>query len=223
MSFSMNKIETNYTKTLSDYVENLKYEDIPAEVFERAKMIALQTIGVSIGAKKVPIAENANTLGLQMNGGEGGKATAWITGDKMCAANASLVNGTLADALDWEDCSWTGHPSASIIPVVWAMAEEYKKSGKDFLTAIVAAYEVYQRISMVVQPPKDWDVFKGWGLTSWQVFGGTVAACKILGLDSDKVNQALGISAIVSVIPSVLAHNTMSESLRRNMILNRMT
>ena len=69
MSFSMNKIETNYTKTLSDYVENLKYEDIPAEVFERAKMIALQTIGVSIGAKKVPIAENANTLGLQMNGG----------------------------------------------------------------------------------------------------------------------------------------------------------
>lgn len=141
----------------------------------------------------------------------------------MCAANASLVNGTLADALDWEDCSWTGHPSASIIPVAWAMAEEYKKSGKDFLTAIVAAYEVYQRISMVVQPPKDWDVFKGWGLTSWQVFGGTVAACKILGLDSDKVNQALGISAIVSVIPSVLAHNTMSESLRRNMILNRMT
>ena len=97
MSFSMNKIETNYTKTLSDYVENLKYEDIPAEVFERAKMIALQTIGVSIGAKKVPIAENANTLGLQMNGGEGGKATAWITGDKMCAANASLVNGTLAE------------------------------------------------------------------------------------------------------------------------------
>ena len=44
MSFSMNKIETNYTKTLSDYVENLKYEDIPAEVFERAKMIDRKSV-----------------------------------------------------------------------------------------------------------------------------------------------------------------------------------
>ena len=51
-NFSMNSgsMKTEYTKTLSDYVANLTYDDIPEEVRERAKMIALQTIGVSLSS-----------------------------------------------------------------------------------------------------------------------------------------------------------------------------
>ena len=36
---------TTYTQTLSEYTETLRYEDIPADVVERAKMIMLQTAG----------------------------------------------------------------------------------------------------------------------------------------------------------------------------------
>ena len=36
---------TTYTQELSEYAEQLSYEDIPPEVVERAKMILLQTIG----------------------------------------------------------------------------------------------------------------------------------------------------------------------------------
>ena len=43
---------------------------------------------------------------------------------KMAAVNAALALGTMSDALDWEDCSWTGHPAAGVIPCAWLAAEE---------------------------------------------------------------------------------------------------
>lgn len=48
MGFRVNadQIKTNYTDTLSRFTADLKYEDIPAEVRERAKFIAMQTVGV---------------------------------------------------------------------------------------------------------------------------------------------------------------------------------
>ena len=49
-------------------------------------------------------------------------------------------------------------------------------SGKDVITAIVAAYETSQRIAMVVQPDPDWDFMNGWGLTSWQIFAAVAPA-----------------------------------------------
>ena len=133
---------TTYTQELSEYAEKLKYEDIPAEVIERAKMILMQTIGVTLGAKDTPIAAKAIRMADEANGGEGGPVTLWGKGEKLAAVNAALAMGTMADALDWEDCSWTGHPSAGIIPCAWIAAEERHKSGKDLLTAIVAGYEV---------------------------------------------------------------------------------
>ena len=215
MGFRVNAedIKTNYTEILSRFVADLKYEDIPEEVRERAKFIAMQTIGVSLAAKGTPIAQRSVTLG-KFTGGvvqEGG-ATLWTDGSKSSVAGAAFCNSTLADALDWEDCSWTGHPSASIIPVAFAVAEAEHLSGKDFITAIVAAYEVYQRIAMVVQPPENWPNYKGWGLTSWQSFAGVLPAAKLYGLDADQVNQALGFGATNCTIPGQLHHITYSDA-----------
>ena len=134
---------TTYTQELSEYAEQLSYEDIPPEVVERAKMILLQTIGAALAAKGTPIAEKAGKMAREANGGPGGPTTVWGMDGKMAAVNAALVLGTISDALDWEDCSWTGHPAAGVIPCAWLAAEEKHKSGKDLITAIVAGYEVY--------------------------------------------------------------------------------
>ena len=100
-----------YTQIIADYLSELKYEDIPAEVIERAKLVTLHTIGAAIAAVKTEAGSNiidvAKTLG---NGGK--EATIIGDGTKVGLGNAVLASGTLADLLDWEDCSWTGHPSA---------------------------------------------------------------------------------------------------------------
>ncbi|MDO4312016.1 MAG: MmgE/PrpD family protein [Eubacteriales bacterium] len=215
MGFRVNadEIKTNYTETLSRFTAELKYEDIPQEVRERAKYIAMQTIGVSLAAKGTLIADRAVELG-KFSGGvtsEGG-ATLWTTGEKSSVVGAVFCNSTLADALDWEDCSWTGHPSAGIIPVAFAVAEAEHKSGKDFITAIVAGYEVYQRIAMAVQPPENWPNYKGWGLTSWQVFAGVIPAAWLYNLNAEQVNQAIGFGVTQCPIPGQLHHVTMSDA-----------
>ena len=102
------------TKELAAYGAALRYEDIPAEVLNRAKNLTLQTIGVSLAALSSDVGKRAVALGKVMGGGST-EATIWGEGSKVSAAAAGLANGTLADALDWEDCSWTGHPSACAV------------------------------------------------------------------------------------------------------------
>ncbi|MBC5735694.1 MmgE/PrpD family protein [Lawsonibacter faecis] len=213
MGFRVNAqdITTNYTQTLAEFTASLKYEDIPPEVLERAKHFTMQTIGVSLGAKGLPMTDKAIAIGKACGVGEP-EATLWVDGSKVSMTSAVFANSTMADILDWEDCSWTGHPSAGVIPVAWAAAEAHHKSGKEFLTAVVAAYEVYQRIAMVVQPPRDWDIMKGWGLTSWQVFAGVVPAAKLMGLSAEQINQAFGFGVLCCPIQSNLHHITMSDA-----------
>ena len=115
---------TNYTQVLAEYAANLTYDKIPAEVIERAKLMTLHTLGVSLAAKMDELAQNAVKIGSELNNGVGGSATVWTTGEKLSPANAVFVNGTISDILDWEDCSWTGHPSASAVPVSIAVAED---------------------------------------------------------------------------------------------------
>ena len=211
MGFSMNKLQGDATAKLSAYTKNLKYDDIPPEVSERAKMINMHAIAAALASAPTEVSRRVIELGKQMNGGAGGEATLWIDGSKVSMANAAFVNGTLTDMLDWEDCAWTGHPSAGVIPCAWAAAEAQHKSGKELIEAIVAGYEVYTRVAMAVQPPKGWDYFKGWGLTTWQIFACTTPAAKLLDLSEDQINQAFGISAVCNPIPSVLHHATMSD------------
>ena len=90
---------TTYTQTLSEYAANLKYEDIPPEVVERAKMILLQTLGVTLGAKGTPIYKKALRMAKEANGGAGGATTMWGTGEKLSAINAALALGGFTSGL----------------------------------------------------------------------------------------------------------------------------
>ena len=213
MSFRVNadQITTSYTRTLSDFVANLKYEDIPEDIRRRAKLIAIQTIGAGLAAKGTPIGRRAVELGKLCGAGEP-SATLWTDGSKVSMSAAAFTAGTLTDALDWEDCSWVGRPSAGIVPVAVIVSEAMKKSGKDLITAIVAAYEASQRIAMVVQPDPDWDFMNGWGLTSWQIFAALVPAAKLLDLTLDQINQAFGFGCLCCPIQSQLHHITMSDA-----------
>lgn len=202
---------TTYTQDLSEYLEGLTYEDIPADVLERAKMILLHTIGVSLPARDSEVSVKARQMAREANGGSRGPVTVWGSGEKMSALNAALALGTMADALDWEDCSWTGAPSAGIVPCAWLAAEEHHKSGKELLTAIVGAYETYQRIAMAVQPSDERWRSKGWGLTSWQIFGCIFSVSKLYGLDARKINQAIGLGCECSTMPTAYHAVTMSD------------
>ena len=180
-----------YTKLMADYTVDLKYEELPRDVIEQAKLLTLQVIGVSLGS--CPIGQAKRAIAMVKDNDGKPEATIWGDGTKVPCEDAAFANGTMADILDWEDCSWTGHPSAGAIPAAFTVGEMTKASGKDYISAVVAGYEVYQRIAMSVQPSMERRP-KGWGLVSWQIYSAVVPAAKLLQLSKDKMAQALGIT-----------------------------
>lgn len=198
-----------YTQIIADYLSDLKYENIPEEVIERAKLVTLHTVGAAIAAIKTQAGQNIIDVAKTL--GSGGKeATIIGDGSIVSLGNAVLASGTLADLLDWEDCSFTGHPSAGAVPTGLAVAEAYHKSGKDYLTALVGGYDVYQRIAMAVQPsPKRFE--QGWGLHCWQIFAPAAVTGKLLDIKGEKMNQLLGTAGHMTPIAIDLIHSSFSD------------
>ena len=196
-----------YTKKLVNYAVDLKYEDLPKEVVEQAKLLTLHTLGVSLAGSVTEQGKKAIALAKDMSG-QKPESTILGDGTKIGCVQAGLVNGTLSDCLDWEDCSWTGHPSSGSIPGGLAVGERIGASGKDYLTAVVAGYEVEERISMAVQPSHDfgWATKKGWGLTSWVIYSSAITAGKLLNLDKIQTENLIGIAGALTPIVNVRVH-----------------
>lgn len=184
-----------YTKILGRYAAELKYEALPASAIEQAKKIMLHTVAVSVASRNM--SPTANAAAMAAARGTEGTASVWATGARVAPTEAVYANGTAADVLDWEDCTWTGHASAGAVPAAFAYGEQKHASGKEVITAVVAAYEVYQRIAMAVQPEFDSYLAqgRGWGLVNWQVFASAVAAGKLLGLDALQMAACISLAA----------------------------
>lgn len=184
---------SDYTGILSKFAAELKYEDIPADVVETAKKITLHTMGAALASMPIEQAQNAIRYAQKKCGV--GESTIWGSdGTKVPATSAAFANGTTADILDWEDCSWTGHPSCGAIPDAFAMCEKLGCSGKKYLETVVTAFEVYQRIAISAFPSDEWRTNKGWGIVSWQIMAGAIAAAKAMELNPSQIAQTMGMA-----------------------------
>ena len=137
------------TATLASYVADLKFEDIPSEVRERAKVLTLDFLGSAIRARRD--AESTPSLlkmleALALDGS--GESTVFGDSRTWTPAVAALLNGALGHSLDFDDTHADSslHASAPVVPAAFAVGELVGASGRDVLTAIVAGYEVCCRL-----------------------------------------------------------------------------
>jgi 2-methylcitrate dehydratase PrpD len=181
------------TKRLVDFAVNIRYEDLPPEVIDRGKDHVLDTLACILAAGKE---ETALIMLQYVRALEGGREASIIGfRDKTTAQLAALFNGTVAHALDFDDCqpSFSGHPSVVILPAALAVAEKLHASGKAVIEAYMVAFEVACKIGKGVNP----DLFeRGWHATSViGVLGAAMAAGKLLHLDAKKMAFALALAA----------------------------
>src|SRR5215213_4554117 len=90
----------NETATLASYVADLKFDDIPSEVRERAKVLTLDFLGSAIRARRE--AESTPSLlkmleALALDGT--GESTVFGDGKTWTPAVAALLNGALGHSL----------------------------------------------------------------------------------------------------------------------------
>ena len=201
-------ITTTYTKDLSAFISALKYTDIPPELIDKMKKLTMHVVGVTLAGRTLPTAVAARATAKATVGTQAHEmATLWGDAGKLPMHGAIMANATAADTLDWEDCSFTGHPSAHLIPVSMAMSEAKHLSGKEYLTAVLGGFEVYQRVACYIQPSQGFDTKKyGWGLGSWQIWAGAACAGKILGCNEEQFNLLMGATGCSTpVVNSILA------------------
>jgi 2-methylcitrate dehydratase PrpD len=84
------------------------------------------------------------------------------------------------------------HPGTSIIPAAFVTAENAGASGRDFITGIVAGYEVMERMAADFIPTVMARGFHAGPV--FGIFGAAVAAAKILRFTEDQIASAIGLS-----------------------------
>lgn len=171
----------------------LRFEDIPDEVIDIAKNALTDYVAVTIAGSSMPVAKNLQQFAVQR--APQGNCSVFGTEQKSNMAYASYANGAASHALDFDDVSWAtiGHPTVTVAPVAFAVAEEQKLDGASILRAYVAGVEAQHQIARWVMPQLS---EQGWHTTPViGVFGATVAAGILLELDEDTLAHALAIAA----------------------------
>ena len=184
-------------QTLADFAVKLQFEQIPQAVVERAKDCIIDIVGVCAFGSTV--ASSKPVLAYAEQYGKGGCSTVLGTSLKVQAPMAALANGLFAHSFEMDNLvspSVGVHPGASLLPPGLAVAQEIAASGRDFITAFVAAFEVLHRIGDAAAESVEKLGFHAPGVTG--PFGGAIVAGRLLKLNAEQMTNALGIAGSLS-------------------------
>ena len=187
----------SHTRAIAHFVSGLRYDAIPLPVRERIKLLILDAIGCGIfGAGQPWCTILQSTLGAL----DATRTTSvWGTAQRLSSPHATLVNGTQVQGFELDDVHRQGvlHVGAVTLPALIAVCESHARlSGRDFLTAAVAGYEIGPRVGMCMGQEH---IGQGWhsGATVG-VFSAAAGAARALALDAEQTVHALGIAGTQS-------------------------
>ena len=178
------------SRTLATWVADLQFKDLPPEVIDRAKGVTLQGLGSALLGAQMPSGKQALALMQEEEGTAGGVATVWAHGDKLTKAGAAFVNSEMIYAGGkWDTFRMLTHPSCNILPTAFVASELEGATGEQYLTGIVAAYEVMERMAADYIPTLMSRGFHAGPV--FGIFGAAIAAAKVHGMDAEQIHGAI--------------------------------
>ena len=171
--------------------------DISTTGLDILKRMLLDTFGVALAASHHPVGR----MITKHAGAQASSAEAGVLGSpvRTSAAAAAQANGTLANAIDYDDGN---HVVTCVLPAALAMAEKTGASGADFLMAFAVSLEIGTRLKDLVDGARKdggGPTHRGW----WHVsltgpIAAAAAAARLLRLDHQTAAMALAISTTSS-------------------------
>ncbi|WP_366657462.1 MmgE/PrpD family protein [Fodinicurvata sp. EGI_FJ10296] len=192
----------------SSFTVGLKYDDISAEALRIGRRCILDGLAVSLAGSEQPLIDVLDRHITRI----GGAADARVIGDagrRVPVHLAALWNGSAGHAMDWDDTQLaegpgrpygllmhpTMPPLAAALAVSDLIAVETGRpvSGKDFMVAFQAGFEVGCKVAEAIDPDHYMLGFHTSGTIG--TFAAAATAAKLLGLNVSQTAQALGIAA----------------------------
>lgn len=195
--------DRSLTEAAATFVAGLSYDDLPEEAVRIARRQILDGLACQIGGTE----QEALAVMARYVTGIGGAAQARLVGDaslRVPAHLAALWNGLAGHAMDWDDTQLARHPGRAYglmthptmppLSAALAVADMLGGvSGRDFIAAFVAGFEVECKVAEAINPDHYMRGFHSSGTLG--TFGSAAAAAKLLKLDAGRIRQTISIAA----------------------------
>ena len=178
------------TEQISQFITDFRFEDVPADSVARAKELMLDTVGVTLAGSVQPLGQMIRDYTQEV----GSKPECAVIGGKFrtSAPDAALTNGTLSHAIDYDDMAWGAHSGPCLVPVVLALGEKLKFSGKQVLEAMLTGLETWG--ALMAGSDNTASSFFIHITAMYGCLAAAASASRMLGLDVDQTRSALGIA-----------------------------
>jgi 2-methylcitrate dehydratase PrpD len=189
------------TQAIVDYTEGFTFDKIPSDVLQEITRCLVDGFGVILSG--VPAASSRIIQQYISESTTTGKSSVLGTSINTSSELAALANGVAGHAEDFDDTQLSTspdrlyglltHPTTPVLAATLGVAQEIGASGKDFLTAMCAGFEVECKIAEAINPDH---YVKGHHTTGTiGTFASVIAASKLWGLTSKEIRFAIGIAA----------------------------
>lgn len=191
------KVDNVHTRRIAEFVSGLTYDAVPQEVRERIKLLILDSLGCALYGARTTWCEILQRTLSEVD--QTRTTSVWGTNVRLSSPHAALVNGTQVQGFELDDVHRQGvlHVGAVTLPALIAVTESHARlSGRDFLAAAVAGYEIGPRVGMCMGQEH---IGQGWhsGATVG-VFSAAAGAARGLRLRAEQTVHALGIAGTQS-------------------------
>ncbi len=182
------------TRTLVHFCHGLHSKDLSNDVTDRVKYLLLDYLGVAIAGSATESSQPIQRMLARRM--PTGPCTVMGTLTQTSPEFAALANAAAAHSVELDDTHQAGsiHPGVVIFSTAIALSEIHPEIDfAQFISAVVAGYEVATRLAMAVQPKYHYAL--GFHPTSTcGVFGAAVTAAKLLRLSEEQMLSAVGIA-----------------------------
>ncbi|MBA2364649.1 MAG: MmgE/PrpD family protein [Chloroflexia bacterium] len=184
------------TDRLAKYAAAYRFDQLPVEAVEAAKVVVLDTLGALLLGSLPKYSASRLTGDLAKMLGGMPECTVIGRGFKTNVAQAALANGVMGYAADVEGGGvWRQHAAAVLVPTALTVGERAHADGRTLIAALALGYDVAARIDRAADPGTPYPhSFHPSGV--YGHFGAAAAAGHILKLDQGQFVSALGLAGI---------------------------
>ncbi len=181
------------TEALLDKILGLDNRSLPKEAIEVSRQVILDGLACAFAGSVEPLGVGRISTAYVREMGGSPQATVINGGFKTSMQNAAYVNGTMTNALDFDNSLYPPtHPTSPTLPVIVAIAEYFRLPGARVVEALVAAIEIQAKLRRAATGMAVGKGFHKPGVIG--MFGAVTAAAKLLDLTREQSLMAFGLA-----------------------------
>ncbi len=185
-------------------------ENLPAEVTDKVKLCLVDLIGCAFESRDLPWSRQAVKIAEHVDGKAGGASIIGCPGS-FAFGDAAFANAVMGHGLVREDMhsGSISHLGIVVLPALLALAQYRRVSGRDFIAAAVAGYEVGAQVGRAVMDAEVAKIHRPTGITG--PVAAAAAGSRLLGLSIEQATSAIALGANLTVGYNQWAHTGGSE------------